>query len=159
MDNLPEVLLTRPQTAAVVTVPIEPGHIYVLAFSLEALQCDVQEQSLRLVFDNGAILVLQGFFAAAEDDLFLRLEDGTLLQGRDLAHIFLLDLHKFVCGRDGDFLADEERLSLLLDALPPGPDPPAVPSPSPAPALSPVSLPAMGEEALATEQYLLSLLS
>lgn len=167
MDNLPEVLLTRPQTAVVLTVPIEPGHVYALAFSLEALLCDVQEQNLRLLFDNGAVLVLQGFFSAAADErLFLRLEDGTLLQGRDMATVFLTDPHKFVCDLDGAFLAGEERLSPLLDALPPGPDPPAQPPLSPAPGPSPASgtwpaasLPSLGEETLATEQYLLSLLS
>jgi hypothetical protein len=169
MDNLPEVVLARPQAPSVVTVPVEPGHVYALDFSLETLQCEVQDQSLRLLFDNGAILVLEGFFAAADDErLFLRLDDGTLLQGRDVAQMFLLDPQKFVCDLDGSFLAGEESLSSVLDALPPGPEP-AAPSPLPSalsPAVSSGAWPAAvvfpspaPEEALTAEQYLLSLLS
>ena len=129
MEALPEVLLVRPQSSAPVAVSIEPGRVYALDFSLETLQCEVQDHSLRFLFDSGAVLVLQGFFAAAEaGGLFLRLEDGTLLRGKDIAQIFSLDLHKFVCD-----LADEESLSCVLDALPPGPDPPACADPFSAP--------------------------
>ncbi|MDR2076198.1 MAG: hypothetical protein LBP61_04615 [Desulfovibrio sp.] len=137
MDTLPEVLLVRPPSSAPVIVPIEPGHVYALDFPLETLQCEVQDHSLRFLFDSGAVLVLQGFLAAAEkENLFLRLEDGTLLQGKDIAQIFFLDLHKFVCDLDG--LMGEESLSSVLDALPPGPDP-SPPADPPSPCLSPAA--------------------
>jgi hypothetical protein len=115
--------------------------------------------------------VLQGFFAAADDErLFLRLDDGTLLQGKDVAQIFLLDPQKFVCDLDGGFLTGEESLSSVLDALPPGPEPSA-PSALPCAAgdssaagagvwPAPVAPPSPAlEETMAAEQYLLSLLS
>jgi hypothetical protein len=169
MDDLPEILLPKPQAALVLSVAIEPGRVYVLDFPLETLQCDVQEQSLRFLFDDGAVLLLQGFFvAAAAENLFLRLEDGTLLQALDMARIFLLDPQKFVCDLDLGFLAGEENLSSVLEALPPGPDPPASPEPLPVvsgaspPALSgtwPVSAPTLEEEARAAEQYLLPFFS
>jgi hypothetical protein len=168
MENLPEVLLTRPQTLPAVTVPIEPGHVYALDFPVETLQFEVQAHNLQLLFDNGSILVLQGFFSAAEEEnLFLRLEDGTLLQGRDVAHIFLMDLQKFVCDSSGDFPMDEDPLSPLLDALPFGlapaasVEPPAFAAPGAAlsPPLPDFSLPTAPEDAFPTEQYLLYLFS
>ena len=98
-----EITLARPEHAAEVTVTVEPGHVYALNFDIGAAEADVSGQGLVLRFDDGASLVLQNFFAvAAEADFYVRLSDGTLLLGKDMADSFLLDLQNFVCGNGVD---------------------------------------------------------
>ena len=98
-----EITLARPEHAAEVTVTVEAGRVYALNFDIGAAEADVSGQGLVLRFDDGASLVLQNFFAvAAEADFYVRLADGTLLLGKDMADSFLLDLQNFVCGNGVD---------------------------------------------------------
>ena len=115
-EPMPEVTLAKPADAAPVTVAVEPGHIYGLSFDVAATNADVSGQDLTLHFDNGASIVLQGFFTVAgQADFYVRLEDGSMLFGKDLADSFLLDLENIVCNAGTTLEAGDTLAAYLGD--------------------------------------------
>ena len=103
-----EITIGMPETSTAATVAVKPGYTYSLGFDPGAVESDVEGPSLVFRFDNGSSLVLQDFFiVAAQDDFYLRLADGALLSGKDVADSFLLNLQDFACGAGGLLEADD----------------------------------------------------
>ena len=117
-EPMPEVTLAKPADAVPVTVTIAPGHVYGLSFDVAATSADVSGQDLTLHFDDGASIVLQGFFTVAgQADFYVRLEDGSMLLGKDMADSFLLDLENLVCNAGTALEAGDTLAAYLGDTV------------------------------------------
>lgn len=98
-EGLLEVVLHRPVSGEHVAVPVETGHIYIFAFDLYDAEIEAKEGSLKLAFGDGGAILLKDFFPVAEKGTFLiQLEDGTQLDAKDVADVFMLDLGDFPVG-------------------------------------------------------------
>ena len=110
-DNLPEVALAKPEDVAVATVPIAPGHMYVMQFDPGHVNFARSDDDLTVSFDDNSSLVLRDFFSTAETgEFYLSTQEGDVLSGKDLAGMMLMNLQDIICEQSGD------ELGRLLDS-------------------------------------------
>lgn len=91
-----KITLARPEAGQTLQVAVLPGRTYVLEFEPETASYDLRDENIRLCFEDGAVLSLNGFFqATAQSDITLELRDGTLFSGKDVAEALTMDLTDF----------------------------------------------------------------
>ncbi|MDR2800427.1 MAG: hypothetical protein LBB52_04065 [Desulfovibrio sp.] len=97
LPEVPENLrIARPQAGQSLLYVMRAGQTYTFDFAPETATIEHSGSDVRLYFDDGGAVSLKGFFQALnEGDFTLRLPDGVLVSGRDVAEVLNMALEDF----------------------------------------------------------------
>jgi hypothetical protein len=104
---MPENLrIARPQAGQSLQYVMRAGRTYALDFAPETATLEHSGGDVRLYFDDGGAVSLKGFFQVlGEGDFTLRLPDGALVSGKDMAEVLNTTLEDFQTDGAGFSLA------------------------------------------------------
>jgi hypothetical protein len=94
---MPENLrIARPQAGQSLLYVMRAGQTYTFDFAPETATIEHSGGDVRLYFDDGGAVSLKGFFRVLDEgDFTLRLPDGALVSGKELAEVLNTALEDF----------------------------------------------------------------
>ena len=104
-----KITVLKPDSGSESTVAIQHGQTYVFDFFPEVASTECEGKDVRLVFDDGARILLQNFLSeASAGEFYLELPDGSLLLGKDVAEALSLALQDLI--PSAQFYLDETAM-------------------------------------------------